>query len=88
VKAAQVESLRAQQAKPSDERRRQATRAARQRALLRENPEMDAVLLARLVNGDVDRQLDRAGRVRDHYATAERDGQIGFGRFGRVKNGG
>lgn len=69
-------------------RRGRAARAARQRQILQENPEMDALLLARLCNGDVDRQLDRQSRIRDAYAAAERDGQIGFGRFGKIPNGG
>jgi hypothetical protein len=63
-------------------------RAGRQRKLLRDNRDLSASMIMQLDSGDPDRKLDRAGRIRDQYAEAEREGNIGFGRFGRVPSGG
>ena len=54
-------------------------RAERQRAMLRRDPDLGAAGVMRLAAGDPDHALEAAGRRRDEY---------GFGRFGRIPNGG
>ena len=63
-------------------RRGIAARAERQKAMLAQNPSLDAHAL--MVMGDVEHGLEAAGRRRDEMLAAERAGYVGHGRFGRI----
>jgi hypothetical protein len=84
-RAAQQERQRAQRTQPTEAqtyqdavRRGIAARKARQRELLRENPQLSAREVMALAAGDPDSDLERAGRRTDELLTASRRGLAGF----------
>lgn len=58
--------------------RRIAARAERQRAMLRQHPELNAFQVAALDAGDPDDQLSRAGRQFDELLSAAKAGVAGY----------
>ena len=62
-------------------------RERRQRAALRDNRDLGARDLMMMDSGDAERRLDRVGNTRDQLAAAERRGELGYGRFGKIPAG-